>query len=147
MEKIDKYEVDLDCQYDPENHFWLKITENIATIGMSPLVQETNGSFVAIAFNDNKDLQKGESFGNIEAEKHVGPLLIPVSGLITKLNQKVIDNPRLINMDPYGEGWLVKLHLTNFGLEEGQLISGHQSIRDWFNAELKKFNEKGWIAQ
>lgn len=147
MEKINKYLVDLDCYYDPENHFWIKIDGKMATIGMSPLVQETNGSFVAIAFNQNPELGKGGSFGNIEAEKHVGPLISPVSGLISERNEKVIENPRLINTDPYGDGWLLKLHLNNFEMESGHLISGEDDIKNWFNAELKKFDEKGWIAQ
>ena len=147
MEKIEKYFVNMDCHYDPENHFWIKKADEIAVIGMSPLVQETNGSFVAIAFGAKSELQKGESFGNIEAEKYVGPLISPVSGLILESNQKVKENPRLINTDPYGDGWLIKMHLTQFSMEESHLIFGAKNIREWFIAELKKFNEKGWIAQ
>lgn len=148
MEKIDKYEVNLDCYYDADTHFWVEINGNEARIGMSPLVQETSGSFVAIVFDSMKEpINRGASFGNVEAEKHVGPLVSPVSGVITETNSSVIENPRLINSDPYGEGWLVKMELTNRETELDTLISGREEIMKWFTSELKKFEDKGWIAQ
>ena len=148
MEKIDKYEVDIELHYDPNTHYWVNVEDAIATIGMSPLVQETSGSFVAIIFDSvDKELKKGQSFGSIESEKHVGPLNAPISGIITQINEQVIENPRLINSDPYGQGWLIKLKLTDVQAELPKLISGKHDITEWFKAELKKFEEKGWIAQ
>ena len=148
MEKIDKYDIDKDLHYDPETHYWVEIEGSEARIGMSPLVQETSGSFVAIVFDGvKKELKKGQSFGSIEAEKHVGPLNAPVSGIITEINEQVIESPRLINTDPYGKGWLIKMRLTDTEADLLQLISGKDNILDWFKSELKKFEEKGWIAQ
>ena len=148
MEKIDKYEVNLAYYYDADTHFWLELNGSEARIGMSSLVQETSGSFVAIVFGEaNIELKRGQSFGSIEAEKHVGPLNAPVSCIITEINEKVIENPRLINTDPYGEGWLVKVKLTNIDSEIQDLIHGDSKITDWFKSELEKFEKKGWIAQ
>ena len=148
MIKIDKYNVDTGLYYDPKEHFWIKISDDHARIGMSPLIQETSGAFVAIQMNDQEmNLNKGESFGTIEAEKHVGPLKIPLTGKITNINDDVIENPRLINYDPYGDGWLIEMELTNAAIEVPELICGEQNITEWFKSELKKFDDKGWIAQ
>ncbi len=147
MIKIDKYDVDTSLYYDPKEHFWINISDSHARIGMSPLIQETSGAFVAIQMNTlENNLNKGESFGTIEAEKHVGPLKIPLSGKITSVNDKVIENPRLINYDPYGDGWLVEMEISNTD-ELSQLIFGENDVIQWFESELKKFDDKGWIAQ
>jgi glycine cleavage system H protein len=148
MITIDKYNVDTDLYYDSKEHFWIKISDKHARIGMSPLIQETSGAFVAIQMNSQEmQLNKGDSFGTIEAEKHVGPLKIPLTGKIKNINNDVIENPRLINYDPYGEGWLIEMELTNAAIEVPELIYGEQNIIEWFKSELKKFDDKGWIAQ
>ncbi len=147
MIKIDKYQVDTGLYYDPKEHFWVKLSGMHARVGMSPLIQETSGAFVAIQINSlENNLSKGESFGTIEAEKHVGPLKIPLSGKITKVNDEVIENPRLINYDPYGDGWLVEMIITDSN-ELSHLIYGDNNVITWFTDELKKFDDKGWIAQ
>ncbi len=148
MVKIDKYDVDTDLYYDPKEHFWIKVSDKHARIGMSPLIQETSGAFVAIQMNTlNSNLSIGESFGTIEAEKHVGPLKIPLTGRVTKINDQVIENPRLINYDPYGDGWLIEMELSNLNGELSKLIYGEKEVMTWFESELKKFDDKGWIAQ
>ena len=148
MDKIDKYEINKNFYYDADTHFWVDLRNDEARIGMSPLVQETSGSFVAVIFEGlNAEVKKGASFGSIEAEKHVGPLNAPVSGVVTEVNELVKENPRLINTDPYGDGWLIKMKLSNKDTEIPQLIYGNDNVVSWFKSELKKFEDKGWIAQ
>ena len=148
MKKIGKYDVRTDLLYDPENHFWIDLKDDKAVIGMSPLIQETNGYFVAVQIQEaGTGIKKGDSFGSAEAEKHVGPLKTPLSGEILAVNASVTENPRLINTDPYGEGWLIEIALNNKDQEIESLIKGEEDIAIWFEAELKKFDEKGWIAQ
>ena len=147
MTKIDKYDVDTGLFYDQKEHFWVKISGNTARVGMSPLIQETSGAFVAVQMNAlDKEFSQGEAFGSIEAEKHVGPLKMPLSGKVTKINDEVIENPRLINYDPYGDGWIMEMELTNADAEVPELIFGDHNVVQWFEAELKKFADKGWIA-
>jgi len=83
----------------------------------------------------------------VEAEKHVGALKAPVSGRIVRVNDALIQNPRLANEDPYGAGWFVEIELTNFDAEKQELISGETNIRAWLLAEAKKYEERGWIAE
>jgi glycine cleavage system H protein len=147
MTKIDKYDVDTGLFYDTKEHFWVKITGNSARVGMSPLIQETSGAFVAVQINSpDNELSKGEAFGSIEAEKHVGPLKMPLSGKVVKVNNEVMENPRLINYDPYGDGWIMEMELTNADAEVPELIFGDHNVVTWFETELKKFEDKGWIA-
>jgi len=147
MKQIGKYSVRTDLHYEPTNHFWLDITGNRAVIGMTPLVQETSGSFVAIQMAaPGKSFEKKDNIGSVEAEKHVGPLKAPVSGKVLTVNEELFQTPRLINEDPYEKGWLMEIELSNPS-EINQLVSGEAAITEWFTAELKKFDEKGWIAQ
>lgn len=146
MNKVGKYEIREALHYDPVSHFWLDVSGNSAVMGMSPLVQETSGSFVAVQLaRPGTSFKKGQSIGTVEAEKHVGPLKAPVSGRIRSINEAVISHPRLINEHPYEEGWLMEIELTDPS-ELTAMITGEKT-REWFEAELKRFNEKGWIAQ
>lgn len=147
MNKVDKYEIREHLYYDPANHFWLDVTGNYAVIGMSPLVQETSGSFVAVQFaKPGTSFKKGESIGTVEAEKHVGPLKAPLSGKVQSVNEAVINTPRLINEKPYDDGWLMEIEFADSS-ELDSMITGEKNIREWFSSELKRFNDKGWIAQ
>ena len=148
MKKIKNFTIRTDLFYATEEGFWLDITGNIARIGMSPLVQETTGSFVAVRFEEEGvRFGRGESFGSLEAEKHVGHLKMPVSGTIVAINEKVVENPRLLNSDPYGQGWLVEIDMTGGNTELTHLLSGEEEVEAWFEAEIEKFEDKGWLAE
>ncbi|HHS95046.1 MAG TPA: glycine cleavage system protein H [Phaeodactylibacter sp.] len=148
MKKIGNYFIDTSLYYDTHHNFWLKENNGFVRIGFHPLLQESSGSFVAIVFeNENQTLSRGQTFGSVEAEKHVAQLLLPISGKIICTNDKVIENPRLLNTDPYGEGWLVEVESTDFQHDKSNLISGEQAITDWILEEIKKYEDKGWIAR
>ena len=147
MKQIDKYLVRTDVAYDPETLFWVDANGSKAVIGMSPLVQETSGNFVALQLKDvGEKFVKGEAIGTIEAEKHVGPVKAPVSGKVLAVNNRVIENPGKLNADPYNEGWIMEIELSA-PTEVHDLVSGENNIIEWFEMELVKFTDKGWIAQ
>jgi glycine cleavage system H protein len=147
MKKIDHYLVRTDVYYQPENHLWLEKRDDVYRMGLSPLMQETSGTFVAILFAEkNKSFQKDESLGSLEAEKHVGHIKAPVSCRIIRINDAVVENPGLINKDPYGEGWLLEVAIENED-ELNDLISGEDAITTWFQEEVQKYDVKGWIAK
>jgi len=144
---MNNYELRTDLFYEPENHYWVDIKNGVARIGLSPLVQETSGSFVAIQFNQETDtFSRGESIGSLEAEKHVSHIKAPLSGKVIAKNEAVIENPRLLNTDSYGEGWLVEIELSDEN-EMKYLLQSEEEITIWFENEIKKHEEKGWIAQ
>ena len=148
MEKIKHFDIRTDIWYDTKNGFWIDFQDHIARIGMSPLVQETSGSFVAVRLNPVGSVcGKEESFGNVEAEKHVGHLLMPVPGKIVSVNEKVVENPRLLNVDPYGKGWLAEVEVSDVTAAQEALLHGESKVLQWFRAEIDKYEQKGWLAE
>ena len=96
------------------DHEWIKIEENQGIIGITDFAQSELGDIVFIEFPDERDLfQKGDTIGTIEAVKTVADLYAPVSGKIIELNLELDDNAELINSDPFGKGWLIKMELSN----------------------------------
>ncbi len=104
----------------PENilftndHEWVEINGEIATIGISDYAQGELGDIVFIEFPDlNTEFKKGESIGTIEAVKTVADIYMPLSGKIVALNDILNDNPSMVNNSPYNEGWMLKLQIIN----------------------------------
>jgi len=84
--------------------------------------------------------------GIVEAEKHVGQLKSPISGKVVLVNEMVLENPKLINDEPYNGGWIVEMQIDDKN-QLKDLISGEEAITNWIESEIKRFDEKGWIAQ
>ena len=98
-----------DLKYTKE-HEWVKIDGDLLIVGITDHAQSELGDIIFIEFPDlNQVISKDEPFGTIEAVKTVADLFAPVSGKIIEINQDIEDNPELVNSDPYGEGWIVKI--------------------------------------
>lgn len=104
----------------PENlrytkeHEWLRIEGDEAIIGITEFAQHELGDIVYVEIESTgKQLKAGDVFGTVEAVKTVSDLYLPVDGTVTEINPKLNDNPELVNTDPYGEGWMVKMKLNN----------------------------------
>ncbi|HNQ59345.1 MAG TPA: glycine cleavage system protein GcvH [Bacteroidales bacterium] len=96
------------------DHEWIKVEGNSAWIGISDYAQSQMGDIVYVEVEtEGEILNKGESLGSIEAVKTVEDIYMPVSGEIVEFNEKLIEKPDLLNKDPYGEGWIVKITLIN----------------------------------
>lgn len=148
MIEIKNHQFPTDVYYDPTTHFWVKVEGSTARIGIDDIEQNTRGGFVVIQLEEpGKEIQRGQSMGSVEAEKHVGALKAPVSGRVVRINTALVENPRLANTDPYGAGWFLEVELSNFEKERQELISGEENIRAWLLAEAQKYEERGWIAE
>lgn len=100
-------------KYTPD-HEWIKVDGNVGTIGITDYAQGELGDVVYMDIApDITELTKGNSFGTIEAVKTVSDMYAPVSGKVVELNSKLADEPQLVNSDPYGEGWIIKVELTD----------------------------------
>lgn len=96
-----------------KDHEWVKIEGEIATIGITDFAQSELGDIVYVEVETVGDtLEAEEVFGTVEAVKTVSDLFMPVSGEVTELNEKLADEPELVNSDPYGEGWMVKVKVS-----------------------------------
>ena len=97
-----------------DDHEWIKIEDSQAIIGITDFAQSELGDIVFIEFPDEGNtFQKGDTIGTIEAVKTVADLYAPISGKILELNLELDDNIALINSDPIGKGWLIKMELSN----------------------------------
>ncbi len=97
-----------------DDHEWVRVEGENAYIGVTDFAQNELGDIVFVEVETIDDtLEKGEAFGTVEAVKTVSDLLLPVGGTILELNEKLEDKPEMINKDPYGEGWIVKIKLAN----------------------------------
>lgn len=142
------YRLPVDLHYDPETHLWVSLlTGGRVRCGFDPLGSETAGDIVAISFEPvDTRVKRGEAFGNLEAAKFVGPLIAPVSGRLTAYNPAVVADPARINQDPLTQ-WLIELEPSNWEEERPGLLHGEAAVRARFEADHRKFKEKGMIAE
>ncbi len=93
-----------------KDHEWISLDGNTATIGITDFAQRELGDIVYVEVDTiGKELQAGAVFGTVEAVKTVSDLFLPVNGTITELNPSLANEPELVNTDPYGKGWMVKM--------------------------------------
>ena len=104
----------------PENlkysndHEWLKMDGDIAYVGITAYAAEQLGDIVFVDVPSvDETLEQNEVFGSVEAVKTVSDLMLPIGGEVIEFNEELDGNPALINTDPYGEGWIVKIKPTN----------------------------------
>jgi glycine cleavage system H protein len=96
------------------DHEWVRIEGNNATIGITDFAQRELGDIVFVDINTvGKELKAGAIFGTVEEVKTVSDLFLPLSGTITDLNPSLEGNPEAVNTDPYGEGWMVRMTISN----------------------------------
>lgn len=109
-----------------EDHEWIRIEGDTAVIGITEHAQNELGDIVYVDINTvGEALGKGDVFGSVEAVKTVSDLFIPVAGSVLEVNEELDAEPELVNSDPYGRGWMVKISLANPGDEDG-LLSAEQ---------------------
>jgi glycine cleavage system H protein len=108
-------------KYHPE-HDWAKVDGDTATIGVTWYAQDALGEIVHFEPPEQgSSVAKDESYGEVESVKAVSDLVSPLSGEVTEVNQAVLNEPEKINEDPYGEGWLIKVRLSDPSEVDGLL--------------------------
>lgn len=107
-------------------HEWIHLEGETAYVGISDFAQEELGEIVYVDItSQGESLGQGETFGTIEAVKTVSDLFMPVGGTVEEVNPALEDQPELVNQDPYGEGWLIKITVSD-AQEIEQLLSADQ---------------------
>lgn len=108
-----------DCRYTPE-HEWVKIeNNNIAIVGITDFAQSELGDIVFIEIEtQGQDLGANDIFGTVEAVKTVSDLFLPLKGKVLEVNPKLTDQPEIVNEDPYGEGWMIKMEIEDLSTFE-----------------------------
>jgi len=113
---------------DPNNlkytkdHEWINIDGDYAIVGITNFAQKELGDIIFVEIESlNQEINSGEVFGSVEAVKTVSDLFMPITGKIVEINEKVVDNPELVNSDPYGEGWMIKIKILDLNEVESLL--------------------------
>lgn len=97
-----------------KDHEWIKVEGNVAVVGITDFAQSQLGDIVFVEIEtEGETLDKEEVFGTIEAVKTVSDVFMPVSGKIVEANEKLTETPEVANKDPYGEGWMIRIEMTN----------------------------------
>jgi len=118
-------------RYYTETHEWVTVDDNLATIGITDYAQAQLGDVVFLELpRVGKLLEAGDSFGVVESVKAASDLYSPVAGTVAQVNESLNAAPELVNRDPYGEGWLIKVDL-NGDLGQGLLDeAGYRSLTE-----------------
>ena len=103
----------VDLKYSRE-HEWVRINGSIAEVGVTLFAQESLGDVVYVDLPEvGSEVEQFAKFGEVESVKAVSDLFCPVEGTIVEINHKVVDNPEVVNIEPYGAGWLIKVQLSD----------------------------------
>ena len=109
-----------------KDHEWVMIEGNIATIGITDFAQGELGDIVFVDVDSVDDeLSSGDVFGSVEAVKTVSDLFLPLTGTVIEFNSDLEDQPELLNTDPYGKGWIIKLNIGD-SADTTELLSAEQ---------------------
>lgn len=122
-----------DLKYSKE-HEWVKVEGNIATVGITSFAQDQLGDVVYVELpSSGKELKSMQEFGVVESVKSVSSLYSPVSGKVVEVNSGLNNSPQLVNDDPYGKGWIIKVKMGNaaeldalFSAEDYKKLLGSQ---------------------
>ncbi len=107
-----------DLKYS-KDHEWVKIEGDVATIGITDFAQTELGDIVYVDVDTEGDeLDQNEVFGTVEAVKTVSDLFMPVAGEVQEFNEELEGNPELLNEDPYGKGWIIKVKVSDADLSD-----------------------------
>ena len=97
-----------------EEHEWVKLDGNIATVGITDFAQSELGDIVYIEIDSlDSEINSNDVFGTVEAVKTVSDLFMPVNGKVIEVNTLLEDAPEIVNDDPYGQGWIIKIEVSN----------------------------------
>ncbi|MDC9723727.1 MAG: glycine cleavage system protein GcvH [Urechidicola sp.] len=105
-----------------KDHEWIRIDGDIATIGITHFAQSELGDIVYVDVDTVDDeLDKDEVFGSVEAVKTVSDLFMPLAGEVVEFNEELEDEPEVVNADPYGKGWMIKIKISDMSQVEDLL--------------------------
>lgn len=139
--QVDKYKIPENLFYDT-NDFWIKVKGEEAIVGMTDYGQSNTGDILYLElFSGGEIFNQGDRFGSIESGKWVGNLTAPVSGVVIDSNDEVACNPRKVNSDAYGEGWMYQIKLSK--PEELKTLMAAEDYAEWILEQINSEQEIG----
>ena len=147
MAQVEKFYLPDDLYYHPIDLLWVRLEGDLARVGLNQLSQASAGAIKHVRLMPPGKIRgQGQNFGTMEAGKYVGPLRMPLSGKVAETNETVIGEPRLINRDPYGAGWLVLLEPSHLDDELSTLIHG-EDVQPWLEETYRQYQSRNLISK
>ena len=141
MAEIEGYNMPDELYYHEEGT-WVKVEGDMVRIGMTDFFQQAAGDIVYVDLPfEGDDIQAGDAFGKVQSAKWIGKLLAPLSGTIEEVNYELDSDSTIINKDPYGDGWIMKVKPSAWDDEKGELFHG-DSVVEYVRKE-KETAKKG----
>jgi glycine cleavage system H protein len=138
---IQGYNIPEDLYYD-ENHFWYKPEGEEVVMGMDDFAQKLAGEVVYVQLPaDGKKVKKGKKLAKVESGKWLGKIISPVDGEVASVNEELETDPGLINKDPYGEGWMYRIKVSDVSQLE-ELTTGAEALQAFMAAEMEKYKDQ-----
>ena len=136
MAKVEDYNMPDELYYHKE-HMWARVEEDKVKVGLTDFSQELAGEISYIEMPEEGDeVKQDDVVGSYETGKWLGKIYAPVSGEIINMNEDAEDDPTLINKDPYGEGWIFEMKMSN-SAELNNLMKGEKAV-EWLKGEIAK---------
>jgi len=141
--KIDKWVFHVPRErYYNENDSWVTIDGNIATVGITDFRQTMVGDIIFVELPEpGKAVEQFDEAGSYESNKTLLDLISPISGVIKEVNEKLIDKPELVNHDPYGDGWFIKVEIKDFVSNKENLLNA-EGYFDYMKRKAEEENKK-----
>lgn len=113
-----------------KDHEWIKVDGNEVLIGITDFAQQELGDIVYVEIeSEGDDLDQGDVFGTVEAVKTVSDLFLPIAGKVIAINEGLESEPEIINSDPYGKGWMIKVEISDVsGLDEALSAEDYEKL-------------------
>ena len=139
MATIKGYEMP-DEMFFHEEHSWAKVLDDgKVLVGMSEFYAKEGGDIVYIDLPfEGDEVAQNEVCGKLQSSKWIGKLFSPISGEVVEVNEALEDDATLINSDPYGEGWIMKIEPSDLDAELEALFHGEDAVTEWIEAEIAK---------
>lgn len=138
--EIQSYSMPEDLHYE-ENHYWVKIDDDVLVMGMDDFAQQMAGEIVYVQLPfEGKKLTAGKKFAKVESGKWVGKVFAPVNGELLESNEALEMDPTIINKDCYGEGWIYRIKPSDMA-EVENLIHGREAIEKWLLADIERYKK------
>jgi len=119
-----------------KDHEWVRVDGNVATVGITDYAQNSLGDVVYVELpKPGEEFAANESFGSVESVKAVSEVFSPVSGSVTEAHESLSDDPEKVNTDPYGEGWMIRIKMSNPGEVDSLLTAAE--YEDFTKAETE----------
>jgi len=147
MAQVEGINLPDELYYQPDDHLWVRLEGTQARVGLDDQAQRSAGAVSAVRLKPSgRPIVKGKPFGTMEAGKYVGPLKAPIAGQVIEVNADVMNQPGLLNSDPYGKGWLILIEPADAAHDLADLVHG-DAVKEWQEKSIADWRKRGLLKK